>query len=144
MTRLAAVLALLFVIAPLVASACGGGGEEKPVATAELPEGFPNDFPTFEKASLTAATRASTPQGEGFVVQWVTEESTDKVRSFYEKELAKEPWQVDNVQEIPDQPVTVIAFARRSNRQEAGTVAITAVQEDGQRTTIAVQIAAVQ
>lgn len=143
MTRLAAVLALFLLIAPLVASACGGGGEEAP-AGVELPKGFPNDFPTFEKASLTAATRASTPQGEGFVVQWVTEESTDKVRSFYEKELAKEPWQVDNVQEIPDQPVTVIAFARRSNRQKAGTVAITAVQEDGQRTTIAVQIAAVQ
>ncbi|MDP2948499.1 MAG: hypothetical protein Q8P22_03050, partial [Chloroflexota bacterium] len=79
-----------------------------------------------------------------FVVQMQTQDSAETVRAFYEKALAKDPWQVDNVLEIPDQPVTVIAFARRSNTQEAGTVAITAIQEDGQRTTIAVQMAAVQ
>ncbi|MDP2952581.1 MAG: hypothetical protein Q8O76_04625, partial [Chloroflexota bacterium] len=117
MTRVAAVLALFLLIAPLLASACGGGGEEKPAATGtpaatvELPEGFPEDFPTFEKATLTVATRTTTPQGERFVVQMQTQDSAETVRAFYEKALAKDPWQVDNVLEIPDQPVTVIAFA---------------------------------
>ena len=130
---------LLAVLA--LAAACGGGEEEEP-GGGELPEGFPQDFPLYQNAVVDVATVA--PDGEGFRVQLSSSDSPDQVRDFYEQELDKDPWHVENVQDIPEMATTVIAFARVDSGEEWGTVAIVTVQENGRRVNIAVSLTAVQ
>ncbi|MCJ7510412.1 MAG: hypothetical protein MUP14_05960 [Dehalococcoidia bacterium] len=118
----------------VLAAACGGGGE--------LPEGFPQDFPVYANATVEVATEP--PEGGRFLVQWRSSDSPDQVRAFYESELDKVPWQVQNVQDIAEMETTVIAFARMDSGGEQGTVAIAPVQEDGQHVTIALSLSAAQ
>jgi hypothetical protein len=155
MSRASVIIALCLVAALALAAACGGGEEEPtatPTATAtplatptpegtvatELPGGFPGDFPLYAKATVDAATIA--PEGGRFLVGWRSSDSPDQVRAFYERELDKEPWQVENVVEIAEQETVVIEFARRGDGGEWGTVAIRTVQENGQYVTIALSL----
>ena len=128
-------IASCLLAALVLAAACGGGG-------VELPKGFPQDFPVYDKATAYAAPPA--PQGGRFLVEWRSTDSLDQVRSFYESELDKEPWQVENVQDITEMEATVISFARRDGGGEQGTLAITLTREDGQHVTIALSLAAPQ
>ncbi len=130
-------VALCLLGALALAAACGGGGEEGP-GGAELPEGFPQDFPLYAKATVDAATLA--PEGGGFLVEWRSSESPDQVRAFYERELDKDPWQVENVVEIAEQETVVIEFARVGDGGEWGTVVIAIVRENGQYATIAISL----
>ncbi len=137
MTR-ASVLIILFLFPALaLAAACGGGGEGEPGGVS-LPEGFPGDFPLYEKATIQVATVH--PEGGGFLVSMDSEDSTDKVLAFYESELDKEPWQVENVVEIAEQETVVVEFARRDSPEERGTVAIAVVHVDGQLSNISLQL----
>ncbi len=130
-------IALGLLVALALAAACGGDGEEGPGGI-ELPEGFPQDFPLYAKATVEAATLA--PEGGGFLVEWRSSESPDQVRAFYERELDKDPWQVENVVEIAEQETVVIEFARVGDGGEWGTVAIAIVRENGQYATIAISL----
>jgi hypothetical protein len=130
------VIALCLLAAIALAAACGGGGGEG--AGAGLPEGFPGDFPLYEKATVDVAT--ITPEGDRFLVEWRSTDSSDQVRDFYERELGKDPWQVQNVVEISEQETVVIEFARVDSGAERGTVAIHPVREDGQYVTIALSL----
>jgi hypothetical protein len=130
-------IALGLLVALALAAACGGGEEGGP-SGAELPEGFPQDFPLYAKATVDAATLA--PEGGGFLVEWRSSESPDQVRAFYERELDKDPWQVENVVEIAEQETVVIEFARVGDGGEWGTVAIAIVRENGQYATIAISL----
>jgi len=129
-------VALCLLGALALAAACGGGEEGGP-GGAELPEGFPGDFPLYEKATVRVATVA--PEGGRFLVSMETEDSADKVLAFYERELDKDPWQVENVQDIPEMETMIIRFARVDGG-ESGTVAIATVREDGQYVTIALSL----
>jgi hypothetical protein len=130
-------IALCLLGALALAAACGGGEEGGP-SDAGLPEGFPQDFPLYAKATVEAATLA--PEGGGFLVEWRSSDSSDQVRAFYEKELDKDPWQVENVQDIPEMETTVIMFARVDGGEEWGTVAIATVRENGQYVTISLSL----
>jgi hypothetical protein len=127
-------IALGLLTALALAGACGGGSE--------LPEGFPRDFPLYDKATVEVATNA--PEGGGFLVSMDTEDSRDQVRAFYERALDEDPWQVQNVNvvEVPEEgdEVVVIEFARVGDGGESGTVAISVRQEDKQHTTIAISL----
>jgi hypothetical protein len=136
MIRVSIVIAPCLLVALVLAAACGGGGG------VELPAGFPQDFPVYEKATAYVAT--TPPEGGRFLVEWRSSDSLDQVRDFYQGELDKEPWQVENVQDIPEMETTVITFARRDNSAEQGTVAIASVQEDGQHVTIALSLTSPQ
>jgi hypothetical protein len=125
----------------VLAAACGGGGEGEPGGV-ELPAGFSQDFPVYAKASAYVATVA--PEGGRFLVEWRSSDSFDQVRAFYESELDKAPWQVQDVQDIAEMETTVISFARRDSGGEQGTLAIASVQEDGQHVTIALSLTAPQ
>ena len=140
MSRAGVLVALCLLAALALAAACGGG-EEGPGA-AELPEDFPEDFPLYAKAAVQVATIA--PEGGGFLVEWRSSDSPDQVRDFFESELDKDPWQVENVQGIPEMETTVITFARVDGAGEWGTVAIAPVREDGQHVAIAVSLTAPQ
>jgi hypothetical protein len=137
MSRASALIVFCLLAAVALAVACGGGEEEGP-GGAELPEGFPQDFPLYAQAAVEAATVA--PEGDGFRVQWRSSDSPDQVRDFYESELDKDPWQVDNAQDIPEMETTVITFARVDGGAEWGTVAIATVRENGQHVTIALSL----
>ena len=137
MSRASTFTALCLLAALALAAACGGGEEGGP-GGAELPEGFPGDFPLYEKATVRVATVA--PEGGRFLVSMETEDSADKVLAFYERELDKDPWQVENVQDIPDMETMIIAFARVDSGKEWGTVAIVTVRENGQHVTIALSL----
>ena len=115
----------------VLAAACGGGG-------VELPKGFPQDFPVYAKATVEAAT--VDPEGGRFLVEWRSSDSPDQVRAFYEGELDKAPWQVQNVQDIAEMETTVISFARRDSSGEQGTLAIATVREDGQHVAMALSL----
>jgi hypothetical protein len=134
------VIALCLLASTALAAACGGGGEEG--GGAGLPEGFPGDFPLYEKATVDVAT--ITPEGDRFLVEWRSTDSSDQVRDFYERELGKDPWQVQNVVEISEQETVVIEFARVDSGAERGTVAIHPVREDGQYVTIALSLTTAQ
>lgn len=120
-----------------LAAACGGGGEEGP-GGAELPAGFPGDFPIYQKVTVVVATIA--PEGDRFLVEWRSGESLDQVRAFYESELDKDPWQVKNVVEVSEEEIVVIEFARADGGGEWGTIAIAPVRQDGQHVTIALSL----
>jgi hypothetical protein len=134
------VIALCLFAAIALAAACGGGGEEG--AGAGLPEGFPQDFPLYAKATVDVAT--ITPEGDRFLVEWRSTDSADQVRDFYESELGKAPWQVENVVEISEQETVVIAFARVDSGARQGTIAIHTVREDGQYVTMALSLTTAQ
>jgi hypothetical protein len=134
------VIAVCLLVAGALAAACGGGGEGG--AGAGLPEGFPLDFPLYQKAAVQVATIA--PEGDRFLVEWRSTESPDAVRDFYESELGKNPWQVENVVEISEQEAVVIEFARVDSGAERGTIAIQTVREDGQYVTIALSLTTAQ
>jgi hypothetical protein len=156
-------IALCLVVALALAGACGGGEEERPSTpaaaesatviatqwatatiqvTVGLPEGFPEDFPLYDNAITRVAGLA--PEEGGFLVSIDTEDSPDQVRAFYERELAKDPWQVENVDvvEVPEEEdeVVIIEFARVGDGEEWGTVAIGIVRENGQHATIGVSL----
>ena len=140
MSRVSVLIAFCLLAALALAAACGGDGDGGPSGV-ELPEGFPGDFPLYEKATVSVATLA--PEGGRFLVSMETEDSADEVRVFYERELGEDPWQVDNVVEIPGEEIeetVVIEFARADSGEEWGTVAIAIVQEDGQYVTIALSL----
>lgn len=172
MKRTVVVLFLFLLAVPLLASGCGDGEEAPsptataapsatPTAAVELPEGFPEDFPLWDKATIVAATEIpDTGQRQRYVLGMESTESGAAGRAFYESALAEEPWQVENVQEVPASEVappspepspavspapsapvetTIIVFSRRDGSQ-IGTVAISVFQENGRKTTIAVSL----
>jgi hypothetical protein len=106
-----------------------------------LPEGFPGDFPIYEKATITAARRIDAAQGNIYAIGMETTDSADTVRSFYEARLAEAPWEVTNVVEIAEENTVIVEFARRDGG-EAGTVAIQEQQTDGRKTVITVSLPA--
>jgi len=158
----------LLLFPPLLLAACGGNGGGAPTASpaasaqisptaspapsaevsptpssapVELPEGFPSDFPIYERATITAARHIDAAQGSIFAVGMETTDSADTVRTFYEAKLAEAPWEVSNVVEITQENTVVVEFARREGG-EAGTVAIQQQQTDGQKTLITVSLPA--
>ena len=155
----------LLLLPLLLLAACGGDGGGAPTASpaasaeaspapsspevsptpssasVELPEGFPNDFPIYDKATITAARRIEAAQGNIYAVGMQTSEGADSVRSFYEARLAEAPWEVTNVVEITEEDTVVVEFARRGGG-EAGTVAIQQEQTDGRKTLITVSLPA--
>ena len=117
MSRAGMLIALGLLVALALAAACGGGEEGGPGGI-ELPEGFPRDFPIYEEAVTRVDTL--TPEEGGFLVSMDTEDSRDQVRAFYESELGKDPWQVENVVEIAEEEVVIIEFARVDGGEEWG------------------------
>ena len=111
-------------------------------AAVELPEGFPEDFPIYEKATITAARRIDAAQGNIYAIGMETTDSADTVRSFYEARLAEAPWEVTNVVEIAEENTVIVEFARREGGGQAGTVAIQEEQTDGRKTLITVSLPA--
>jgi len=75
----------------------------------ELPEGFPEDFPIYEKATITAARRIDAAQGSIYAIGMETTDGADAVRSFYEARLAEAPWEVSNVVEISEENTVVVS-----------------------------------
>jgi hypothetical protein len=71
-----------------------------------------------------------------------TSDPAEAVRSFYEARLDVAPWEVTNVVEIAEKETVVVEFARREGGGQAGTVAIEQKQEDGQKTSITIKLAA--
>jgi hypothetical protein len=108
----------------------------------ELPEGFPEDFPIYEKATITAARRINAAQGNIYAIGMESTDSADTVRSFYEARLAEAPWEVSNVVEIAEENTVVVEFARRDGGGEAGTLAIQEEQTDGHRTIVTISLPA--
>jgi hypothetical protein len=139
MIRTSLLIALCLFSALAFIAACGGGEEGGP-AGAELPEGFPSDFPIYEAVTVRVATLG--PEGGRFLVSMESEDSADEVRAFYERELDAEPWQIENVQDIAELETTVIEFARRDSPGQSGTIAIAAVHVDGQRSSMDLELAA--
>ena len=135
--RLLALLLLPF----LLLAACGGGDGGEP-ATPQLPEGFPADFPIYEGATITAASRISAAQGDIYAIGMETTDTADAVRSFYEGRLAVAPWEVTNVVEISEENTVVVEFARAQGGGQGGTLAIKEEQTDGHKTVIAVSLPA--
>ena len=124
----------------LLLAACGGGGGGEPTP-AGLPEGFPTDFPIYENAAITTASRIGAAQGDIFAIGMETTDAADAVRSFYEARLAVAPWEVTNVVEIAEQSTVIVEFARRESGQ-AGTLAIYEEQTDGRKTLITISLPA--
>ena len=149
MKRTVVALFLLLLAAPLLASACGGDED--------LPEGLPEDFPLWDKATIVAATEVpDAGEEQEYLLGMESTESSAEARSFYESALGEEPWRVDNVVEIPASEVapespeaspeasasvetTVIVFSR-SDGSQTGTLAIQEQQTNGRKTTIAVSL----
>jgi hypothetical protein len=144
----------------LLLAACGGGDGAAPTqgpsvsptssaeasppastAAVELPEGFPEDFPIYEKATITAARRIDAAQGNIYAIGMETTDSADTVRSFYEARLGEAPWEVSNVVEIAEENTVVVEFVRQGGAQ-GGTVAIQDEQTDGRKTLITVSLPA--
>ena len=146
----------------LLASCNGGGGDGGAAATdtpaastppatlvatpgpgaVQLPEGFPTDFPIYEKATITAASRVSAAQGNIYAIGMETTDAADAVRSFYEARLGVAPWDVSNVVEIPEESTVIVEFAWREGGGQAGTLAIQEEQTDGRKTLITVSLPA--
>jgi hypothetical protein len=162
MKRAVVALFLLALAVPLLASGCGDDEEApSPAVTVELPQGFPDDFPLWDKAAIAVAGEApGAAQGQGYVVGLESKESAEAARAFYEGALAEQPWQVENVLEIPASEVgppspepspavspepsapaetTIIEFSRTDGSQ-TGTLAISELQTNGRQTIIAVSL----
>jgi len=107
----------------------------------QRPEGFPTDFPIYENATITAASRIGAAQGDVYAIGLETTDAADAVRGFYEERLAEAPWEVSNVVEIPEQSTVIVEFGRREGG-EAGTLAIYEEQTNGHKTVITISLPA--
>ena len=132
---------LAFLLLPLLLLAACRGGDGGEPATPQLPEGFPADFPIYERATITAAGRINPGQGDVYAIAMETTDAADTVRSFYKDRLAVAPWEISNVLEIPEENTVIVEFARQEG-DDQGTVSIQEEQTDGQKTTIAISLAA--
>jgi hypothetical protein len=112
-----------------------------PWAGVQRPEGFPADFPIYENATVTAASRVDAAQGSIFAIGMETTDAADAVRSFYEQRLDEAPWEVSNVVEIPEENTVIVEFAQRGSG-EVGTLAIQEEQTNGHKTIITVSLPA--
>jgi hypothetical protein len=130
---------LVFLLLPLILLAACNGGE---TTTAQLPEGFPADFPIYEGATITAAGRINPGQGDIYAIGMETTDAADAVRSFYEDRLAVAPWEISNVLEIPEENTVIVEFVRQEGDDRGGTVSIQEEETDGQKTTIAISLPA--
>jgi hypothetical protein len=139
----------------LLLASCGDGGEKNGIATGtppataagpwsgevERPEGFPEDFPIYDNAVVTAANRFGAGAGDIFAIGMETADDPTVVRSFYEQRLAEPPWQVTNAVDIPEEKTVIVEFARQGDPR-TGTVAIQQEQTNGRRTLITVSLPA--
>jgi hypothetical protein len=108
----------------------------------QLPEGFPADFPIYENATITAASRINAAQGDVYAIGMETADAADAVRSFFEARLAEAPWEVGNVVDIPEESTVIVEFARLDGGGLVGTVAIQEEQTNGHKTIVAISLPA--
>ena len=98
--------AAAFVVA---ATACaglgGGGGPTSPAPTAATsppsqaqaiptPSGFPGDVPVYPGARLTAGASFTSSGETTFGMEWETQDSIDKVHTFYAAKLNQGDWAI--------------------------------------------------
>ena len=82
-------------------AACGGGST-KPVKTdngnvsvntsKKLPDNFPSDFPVYSGADVQGSVTGTQNGITGTVVTWQTDDSFDKVKSYYDDALKSGAW----------------------------------------------------
>ena len=76
-------------------------GAEINVGEGKIPEGFPKDFPLYPGAKVSGnISGAENKAGKGFWLIMTTVDSADKVIAFYEANLPKSGWIVENTMNI--------------------------------------------
>lgn len=61
-----------------------------------LPNGFPTDFPIYPGAKITTSWKTEEEGAQGYSLVLETSDSLEKVTSFYNSELTKTAWNIEN------------------------------------------------
>jgi hypothetical protein len=115
-------LGVIFALALLAASACGGstssggtGGNLDPPVS--MPSGFPSDVPIYPGARLTGAVKATI-----WIMQWETIDDSAKVQAFYSAKLNQGDWVIRNSQSTTGG--WSASFSRKTDTTVSGTLAL--------------------
>jgi hypothetical protein len=98
MRKILAVMTLVFAIATLTVACGGGGSKTVKVGDQEInlsddkPGDFPDDFPEYKGAKIQGSFSGESEGQKGTVVTYLTDDSADDVKAFYEKEFEDGPW----------------------------------------------------
>jgi hypothetical protein len=89
-------------------------------AQVPMPANFPPDMPIYTGARLAAGASFESPGQVAWGMEWETLDPLSKVKSYYEKEMAKGDWSV-TFSSMADNKFTA-TFARKSNSHAKGTL----------------------
>jgi hypothetical protein len=117
----------------------------EPPATQVLPEGFPTDIPQYPDSILIESAFGRQPQGDAFVVSYITEDGIDDVLAFFNEEFGERGWTVEEADagESPLEDAQAISFSEEDG-VITGEVSAGVFTEDEGFTRFDVQVASTE
>jgi len=103
----------------------------------ETPPLYPSSVPVYPGAGIVSSVMMVTGQDASYLVIYDTKDSRQKVASYFEKQLADSPWEVDAAQDGRDSSVR--QFSKTDDPNLRGLV-LAAESKQDDRTTIVVSV----
>jgi hypothetical protein len=118
-------------ISLLVGLGCDDGGTRDSVnvgvVEGELPPGFPDDFPAYPGLEVVR----STPLGSRYVIEGSSPDAPAEVAAFYERELARPPWEILEPSPESEDSVQEFRFSRPGLVQEGRVTVVEGADGEG-------------
>jgi hypothetical protein len=103
-------------------SSGGSSGSSKLDAAVKYPSGWPSDVPVYSGARLTTQASSTSNGKTSYVMGWETNDSVDKVSSYYQDALAKGDFTI--VFNTSSNGTVALEFQRKSNDKVTGILSI--------------------
>ena len=91
-------------------------------SSCELPNGFPDDLPVYDGATLDGGFAIKSAEGTTFIVAYSTSADKSSVYDYYLEAMDEDPWQIELSREADD--FTGMQFSRPDSADVQGSITI--------------------